>query len=489
MVFLVAAVAGVALSAWVASGPPILDRRWQLLAALAAWALAWAVGVVAALKLPTRVALVLVLGAGLALRVAALGGAPTTSDDLYRYAWDARVQEAGVNPYVHPPDSGELAHLREPWLWPDVAGCAELDRPPGCTRINRPAVPTIYPPLAQTWFAAVAAIGPDGARHTTWQVAGLATEVAVLALLPVALGRWGGDRRWSALYALCPAPVVEMVHNGHVDGLGIVFVLGALAVVAPSTTYGSPRRFWWSRAAGLPTDGPPERTGATWWRPVGAGALIGAAAMVKLYPAVVVLALVGAAPGRRSGALARAGAAALAVGVAAYLPHVVDVGWRVVGFLPGYLEEEDYVEGSRFLVATALGLPPFLAGVVSAVAVAGVAAWVVVRRPAPPVGAAALLGALVLAASPVQPWYAVTLLAVATVAVRPWWVAVLVAGYPYYFAVILDHPDAVVVGRAGYGAALVLVLVGAVVRTRAGPGPDALTPSRPRPGVESSAPA
>ncbi len=109
---------------------------------------------------------------------------------------------------------------------------------------------------------------------------------------------------------------------------------------------------------------------------------------------------------------------------------------------------------------------PAVAGVVSALAVAGVAAWVLVRRPPPPAGAAALIGALLLAASPVQPWYAVALLA--TVAARPWWVAVLAAGYPYYFAVILDHPHQVAVGRLAYGAALAVVVVGVLAQGRDG---------------------
>lgn len=478
--FVVASAAALVLSSSLTSGPVILDGRWRLLVQLAGWTLAWAVGVAAALRLPPRTALGLILGVGLSLRVAALGSAPTTSDDLYRYAWDARVQEAGINPYLHPPASEEVAGLRGPWLWPDDAGCAELDRPSGCTRINRPAVPTIYPPLAQAWFAAVGLLGPDDGRHATWQVAGLATEVVALALLPVALGRWGGDRRWSALYALSPGPVLEIVHNGHVDGLAIALVLAALVVVAPPSD-GARVRFWWQKAADIPANLPPEQQGGQGWRLAAAGALLGAAAMVKLYPAMLVLALVGAMASRRLSVLARACAGALAVAVCSSLPHVAEVGWRVIGFLPGYLEEEDYVEGGRFLVASTLGLAPGVAVVVSVAAVAGVAAWVVVRRPSPPVGAAALLGALLLAASPVQPWYAVALLAVATVAGRPWWVVVLVAGYPYYFAVILDHPQAPALGRVAYGTALVVVVAGALLRTRSGRGNGAVTATVPRP--------
>ncbi len=77
-----------------------------------------------------------------------------------------------------------------------------------------------------------------------------------------------------------------------------------------------------------------------------------------------------------------------------------------------------------------------------------------------------LLGALLLATSPVQPWYGVALLAVATLAGRPWWAAVVVAAYPYYFAVILDQPHAVGLGRIAYGTALVVVVASVASSSR-----------------------
>ena len=68
-----------------------------------------------------------------------------------------------------------------------------------------------------------------------------------------------------------------------------------------------------------------------------------------------------------------------------------------------------------------------------------------------------LLGTLLAAASPVQPWYAVTLLAFATLAVSPAWAAVLAAGYPYFFAVILLHPNRVGIGQLAYALAALAV--------------------------------
>jgi hypothetical protein len=49
------------------------------------------------------------------------------------------------------------------------------------------------------------------------------------------------------------------------------------------------------------------------------------------------------------------------------------------------------------------------------------------------------------------------LVAVAALTAWPWWVAVALAGYPYFFAVILDYPHAVGLGRASFGTALVVV--------------------------------
>ena len=438
--FVAAGVAGIALSWTVASDGDILAVRWTLLARLAMWSAAWVVGVACALRLPKRVALAAVFAIAVALRVAALGGPPRLSDDLYRYAWDGRVQAEGIDPYRYRPTSSQLRSLREPWLWPDAAGCAELGRPPKCSRINRATVRTIYPPLAQAWFAAVYRASGVGAEHKAWQVAGLVGEVVLVGLLPFALRAWKQDERWTALYALSPFPVVEVVNNGHVDGLAALFLVAAMLALG--------RR-----------------------RPGWAGALIGAATLVKLYPALLLLALVSAHRGRattstvdvrpdwnRLTVLVRAGAAATAVVVAGYLPHVLAVGLKVVGYLPGYLREENYDSGGRYLLA--------LSVVVAAAGMAAVVGWIVHARPSPPRAAAALVGALLLATTPVQPWYAVTLLALATVARAPAWALVAAAGYPYFFAVILDSAHPATIGRLTYGLALAGVAVAARRRTR-----------------------
>jgi len=432
--FAASAAAGVGLCLTFVTAEPLRNAKWALLVRLAAWAVVWALGVVCAMRLPGRVAVPAVFAVAVALRLTALAGQPILSDDLFRYSWDGRVQVSGTDPYRYPPDAAQLADLREDWLWPDAEGCAQLQRPEGCTRINRASVNTIYPPVAQAWFTAVYGVAGIGAQHKAWQVAGLLGDVALVGVLPLVLRSYKRDERWAALYALSPVPVVEVVNNGHVDGLAALFVVLALLAAA--------RR-----------------------RPAWAGALVGAAAMVKLYPAVLGVAFVAVLVARRRAPAVRFVAGAAAVVALSYLPHVAAVGLRVLGYLPGYLEEEKYGEGGRYLLAGLLGLP---AGVTAVLAFAGLAAtgaWVLLRRPEVPRGCAAIVGGLFLAVTPVQPWYAVTLLVVATVAVAPAWVAVVLAGYPYFFALILDSPHAVAIGRLSYGAALVVVLLGSRLDT------------------------
>jgi hypothetical protein len=446
-----ASAAGVVLCWSIATGGDILAARGAILARLALWSVVWAVAVACAFRLPRRMAVPAVFAVAVALRLAALAGPPVLSDDLYRYAWDGRVQAAGIDPYRYQPTNAHLRSLREGWLWPDAAGCADLGRGENCSRINRATVRTIYPPVAQAWFATVYRLGGIGAQHKPWQVAGLLGDVALIGLLPLALRTWKRDERWTALYALAPFPVLEVVNNGHVDGLAALLVVAAVLAAA--------RR-----------------------RPVWAGALVGAATLVKLYPALLLVGLVGAAVAgrRRVPDLLRAGAAAAAVVVVGYLPHVLAVGVKVLGYLPGYLKEEKYDSGGRFLLASLLHLPIVPAAAVAGAGLAAVIAWVVWARPAPPRACAALIGALLLATTPVQPWYAVTLLAVATVAVAPVWALVVAAGYPYFFAVILDWPHAVAIGRLSYGLAFVGVVAMAVVsrrRTEPAPGPPAPVPT------------
>jgi hypothetical protein len=445
--FAVATAISVVMSRTIAAGPPIRRAGWTLLWQLAVWSAMWIVAIVSVWQFPRRLAIPLILVAATLVRIGAIAGEPITSDDLYRYSWDGRVQAAGIDPYRYPPAAGELSALREDWLWPTVERCTAIGRQPGCTLMNRPNEPTIYPPAAEAWFTGVYRLAGIESRHKAWQVAGLAVDLTTVMLLLAGLRRWRGDQRWSALYALCPVPALELVNNGHVDGLAVALMLAALVVARPPP-------------------GPVRLVRSAVARDVLVGLLIGTAVLVKLYPALVLVALV-AAPGDRARRRAvHAAAAASALIVAAYLPHVIAVGGKVLGYLPGYLDEEDYANGGRFLLAAAVGLDGNLAATASIAVFIVVIAVMLVRRPELPVGAVTVFGTLLLVTSPVQPWYSVSVLVLAALAGRPRWAAVSLAGYPYFLAVILGSPHAMAIGQVGYGAAAIVVVAGSLGPSR-----------------------
>ncbi|MEO6206061.1 MAG: glycosyltransferase 87 family protein [Mycobacteriales bacterium] len=433
------------LEVWLAhrsSGPGgIIERRYGLLAVLSAWSLAYLAAVLCVLRLPRRTAVVLVLLLAVALRLVALSPKAPLSDDLYRYAWDGRVQVSGTDPYRYPPLAPELADLRTEWLFP-----SDNPRNSG-TQINRPSVRTIYPPVAEAWFALEHLVLPDDTQDRGYEGIGLLLDLAVVAVL-LALLR---DRRWVALYALAPLPALEAVQNAHVDVLAVLLTLGALHLA--------------------------ERR-----KPVGAAAALAMAALVKLYPVVLLPVLL-----RGRSAVLRGSATFVAVCLAAYLPHVLAVGTRIFGYLPGYLAEEKYDEGGRFLLLGIVGLAGAAAKVVAALLLVGLGVWAL--RTTLPVREAAvrMFAGVLLIVTPVQPWYALTLLALATLA-RAWWAVPLsLAAYPVFFATVLAGPGPVV-GRISYGVAAAVVaggLLSSGSTQRARRSDDA----PPRPASDSLAPA
>ncbi|NIM01909.1 MAG: DUF2029 domain-containing protein [Acidobacteria bacterium] len=132
--------------------------------------------------------------------------APTLSDDLYRYVWDGRVQVAGIHPYVHAPEDPALAALRDD-AW---------------SRINHPELRTIYPPLAQVVFAALAFLG---AGPLGFKLFFAAADIGVLAALIWLLRRTKLPPDRAVLYAWNPLAVIETAGSGHVEPVGVALVV------------------------------------------------------------------------------------------------------------------------------------------------------------------------------------------------------------------------------------------------------------------------
>ncbi|MFB7737064.1 glycosyltransferase family 87 protein [Streptomyces sp. NPDC056112] len=407
---------------------------------LAGYAVAWtlfAAAVWAVRKAPERAATGLVLAGAAAVALAALAAPPRTSNDMYRYAWDGRVQAAGISPYAHPPAAPELAKLRDQWLFPTKGSCQGwgLTRTDSglCVRINRPTVPTIYPPVAEGWFFAVHVLSPPDSRHKPLQAGGAVLAFGTTAAL-LTVGRRRGDPRRAAartaLWGWCPAVPFEAVNNAHIDTLGVL-----LTVLALGTATAGARR----------------------------GALLGAAIAVKLLP---VLALPGALSGQRSPArVLRLVLTVLAVVALAYLPYVIASGAGVLGYLPGYLQEEGYEPGDVHRFALLRVLLPDAAAEVTVIVLLALTALHVWWRgdPARPWrGALLLTGTALLLVSPNYPWYSLIVVGLVALDGRWEWLTITVAGTVLYLGgrLLPDFP----LQAWAYGTAAVCVALGACLR-------------------------
>ncbi len=404
---------------------------------MAAMFVVYGVGAVALQRVPTTVSVRLAVGGGAALQLIAVRTRPLGTDDYLRYAWDGRVQAAGIDPYRYPPGAPQLAALRDAWLFPD-----------GVTpRLNHPGDRTIYPPVAQAWFWLVHVV-----TGGTGQGRGLQVGAAVLAVLTsiaivIVLHRRGADVRRVAWWAWCPTVVVEAGGNAHVDVVAALLTVVALGLLA-------------------------ERG----WR--GGGLVLGLAVATKLLPALVAVGV----PPRRSLRVALAALTALAL---VYLPHVLVLGTDVTGFLAGYLREEST---DRFALLRAV-LPDVVVRPVGwgLLVATTLLLW---RRaglderagatPRPWVHAATMVGVAYLLIEPAYPWYALLLVPLVALGAPRRWLAVVAAPYLVYAAVEFDHAYA---GTrvVGYGAAAVVV-ASAALWGRRRPGAISAAATTVRPG-------
>lgn len=132
-------------------------------------------------------------------------------DDIRRYVWDGRVQRLGYNPYVVVPDdpAAQRLHTSE------------------TLSLNNPDVPSPYPPGAQIFFRAVTAI-----RESTlaMRLALVSCELAILLALFDVLRRTQQGHLVLA-FAWNPLVAIEVAGSGHVDILGVLFVLLSVAAL------------------------------------------------------------------------------------------------------------------------------------------------------------------------------------------------------------------------------------------------------------------
>lgn len=179
-----------------------------------------------------RLSLGLVLALGIGARLAVLWLPPGLSDDGFRYLWDGFVQHQGLNPYSATPAALTPFHDTE------LYGL-----------LNSRTFYTVYPPLSQMlfWLSTVGMGENWQSGWYVWKTLCLGAEVGTLFVLR------GLGARSMLLYALHPLPIIEMVGQAHTEA----FMVLGLAVACRAAARG---------AVG------------------GAGGGLAVAALTKLYP-------------------------------------------------------------------------------------------------------------------------------------------------------------------------------------------------------------
>ena len=352
-----------------------------------------------------KLGLVLVLGVAVVLRVAAFdpSGAPPLSTDINRYAWDARVQAAGINPYRYAPTDQAVKRLRDSRIWP---------------AINHQTWRTNYPPGAEASFIAARAVFGHGLRATTWLY--LLAEATALGLIVFTLRRMRAPPERVLIAAWHPLAISEIAANGHVDALALLAGAALLAAVA-------------TRRNAL------------------AAVAVGLGTLFKLGPFLLLPALA-----RRGGR--RFVLIALGIVGIGYLAYS-SVGYRVTGTELRLLRNEDLGSLAWKELVPVIGADEarylLLAILLAVVAVVSLRAHDTVDQVART--ALLVLGGELLATNFLQPWYGLWLLPFLAVSAAPAWLW-LTGTLPllYVFGIDLALPPWV--RFAIYGPFIVLAL-------------------------------
>lgn len=400
----------------------------------------FALAIIALRTVPVRAAIVLVLAGSVAIGGAAMFGPPNTSTDSARYAWDGIVQNAGISPYAYVPADPALTDLRPAWLFPTpVVGENGLTCEGSrvmkvtevgtgnvlCTTINRATVPTIYPPTAELFFAAVRFITGPAPTYWPMQLAGLLMSLGVTVLLLRTLIKRGLNPRWAALWGWSPIAATEAVTNSHID------MLGALLLVVATIAVASGRRW------------------------IG-GIALGASIATKLIPVIGAPALLGRKPWAIIGG-------AIATFAVLYVPYVLGTGVGVLGYLPGYLLEEGYSSGTRFILVSLFVKGTAGGAIVAAIiAITAAIVWWRSTPDDPWLGQTVIIGVTLLAVTPLYPWYALLLVPMVAMTGRWEWMAIPFA--------LTQRLLVTAILPARITIALAIVLIVFVSVRRAGPG-------------------
>jgi len=217
-------------------------------------------------------------------RISLLPSEPTVlSKDMYRYIWDGRVQQNGINPYQYPPGADELENMRDNRIFPNI---------------NRKDDLTLYPAGAQVFFRIFHALVGDSVIGFKGIMVFLDT-LTVLVLIAL-LRHHGLNLSRIIIYAWNPLVIFEIAYSGHLEGLTVFLMVAALYLSAIH-----------NKIAGV--------------------FMLALAAAIKLYPALLLAAFL------NRGARIKGLITFFLTTLLLYLPFW-GAGRKISGFLPVYLK-------------------------------------------------------------------------------------------------------------------------------------------------------
>ncbi len=148
------------------------------------------------------------IAATVVIRIIFLFSQPVGSDDVYRYMWDGKTQDAGINPYLYKPVDEKLNFLHSDIL---------------PLKMNFREMKTIYFPLSQWLFY----VGYKLSGESVWayKLLLLLSEILTLFLLFKILGKLNVDKKYLLIYALAPLPIIQFALDAHLDGFGLPLLL------------------------------------------------------------------------------------------------------------------------------------------------------------------------------------------------------------------------------------------------------------------------
>ncbi len=301
------------------------------------------------------------------------------STDFYRYIWQGRVSNAGIDAYATTPN--QLGYY-------DPINTDLLER------MDWPDVTSIYPPAAEQFFqihATLFDVAEEASIETRLTLARLPNLILFLfsALLLYGLTK---SKLVAGVWLLNPFTQFELVNSAHIEILVVVCILLAIFLALRKQTY-------WHLLAGV---------------------AIGFAVFVKISPVVLIIPILAWVYAHRSGRSTMAFLAGIAVPTALYIPTITANNYAWINRVRDWTSASDFSLGNPIyeLLFIVFGAS---ADEILKVLGLGLYAWLVYRIASKVIGQdynrsdlinslviASLIGLLV---SPViLPWYWITII-------------------------------------------------------------------------------